>query len=391
MSTPKQLKKRWLTPEGKKVRQQIIEHIREHNWERFLKGFPYVEEVENGKDLRFIDIGRTSLEGADFHSADLNGANLEGAYLKKTDLNMANLMDANMNEVNLEKAYLWGATFLNTNLMKANLKKAQLTRAILIKANLTEANLEGANLSGAELGAANLEKSNLCNTNLVYCSLNNVNLHGASMINCSIYGISAWDIITDDETIMKGLVINKDPLITVDDIEIAQFIHLILNNKKISNIITSMRTKCVLILGSFDDDSMPVLNKLTEILPEYNLVPIIFYFKAPKEHSLMETVRTMALLSKFVIVDLSKRSGQLYEIANLVNNIKVPYVTIAVEGTKVSGILEDLHDYYWYKKEYFPYPEKGWNEKLPVLVKDEIIHWADEINNKLLENKDGKD
>jgi len=34
-ATPKQLKERWLTSEGKEVRQQIIDHIREDNWERF--------------------------------------------------------------------------------------------------------------------------------------------------------------------------------------------------------------------------------------------------------------------------------------------------------------------------------------------------------------------
>lgn len=28
MATPQQLKERWLTPKGKKVRQQIIEHIK---------------------------------------------------------------------------------------------------------------------------------------------------------------------------------------------------------------------------------------------------------------------------------------------------------------------------------------------------------------------------
>ncbi|GAH08922.1 unnamed protein product [marine sediment metagenome] len=28
ITTPQQLKERWLTPEGKKVRQQIVEHIK---------------------------------------------------------------------------------------------------------------------------------------------------------------------------------------------------------------------------------------------------------------------------------------------------------------------------------------------------------------------------
>ena len=35
MSTEKQLKERWETPEGKKVRQQIIDNSNS-NWERYL-------------------------------------------------------------------------------------------------------------------------------------------------------------------------------------------------------------------------------------------------------------------------------------------------------------------------------------------------------------------
>lgn len=322
----KTTKKRWLTPKGQEVRQQIIEHIREDNWEKFLKGFPFVEEVKNGRDLRFID-----LNGANLKEADLWSANLSESCFKEANLNGANLMGAYLYSANLRGAKLNGATLLETDLVGADLREAELNRT---------------NFMRADLGGIDLRRTKMNRALLRNCIINQANLSGADLTGTYIYGISAWDIKTDENTIMKNLVISENPLITVDDIEIAQFIHLILNNKKISNIITSMRTKCVLILGSFDDDSMPILNKLTEILPEYNLVPIIFYFKAPKEHSLMETVRTMALLSKFVIVDLSKRSGQLYEIANLVNNIKVPYVTIAVEGTKVSGILEDLHDYY---------------------------------------------
>ena len=79
--TEKQLKERWLTPEGKKVKKQIIDHIKEGNWEMFLVEFPFVEEVENKKDLRFIDLS----------SADLRGAYFLGANLSITKMNKGSL------------------------------------------------------------------------------------------------------------------------------------------------------------------------------------------------------------------------------------------------------------------------------------------------------------
>jgi len=76
--TEKQLKERWLTPEGKKVKKQIIEHIKESKWERFLVEFPFVEEIENKKDLRFIDLSSADLRGANLVEVDLRGAYLWG-------------------------------------------------------------------------------------------------------------------------------------------------------------------------------------------------------------------------------------------------------------------------------------------------------------------------
>ncbi|MBA7509704.1 hypothetical protein ES705_01668 [subsurface metagenome] len=66
----------------------------------------------------------------------------------------------------------------------------------------------------------------------------------------------------------------------------------------------------------------------------------------------------------------------------------MPFATIAFKGTKISKILEDLNDYYWWRKDYFSYPKKGWENRLSELIENEIIPWADDINNKLLKNRD---
>lgn len=79
--------------------------------------------------------------------------------------------------------------------------------------------------------------------------------------------------------------------------------------------------------------------------------------------------------------------GQYYEISQLVNNVRVPFVTIAVEDTKISRMLEDLQDYYWWRKDCFSYPKIGWQKRLPDLVEKEIIPWTKETNNMLLKNR----
>ena len=45
----------------------------------------------------------------------------------------------------------------------------------------------------------------------------------------------------------------NEPTVTVDEIEVAQFIYFILNNQKIRNVIDTITSKVVLILGRFTD------------------------------------------------------------------------------------------------------------------------------------------
>lgn len=363
-ATEKQVKDRWRTPKGKKVRQQIIEHIKEDNWKKFLVGFPHVEEVWNGRDLRGINLKK----------ANLWKANLEEVFLWKANLEEANLIKANLAHANL----------FEVNLKRANLRWARLFRTFLVDATLENATLFQADLVGANLIRTNLKRATLFNATLGSCQFIKTDLSGADLSESYIYGISTWDIKTDKDTIMKNLIINNDPLITVNDIEIAQFIYMISNNKRIRNIIDTMRTKAVLILGSFDESSKLILNKFTETLQNNNLIPIVFYFRGSIKQSLIETVKTMALLSRFVIIDLSIRSGQLYELGKIGDSIKVPYAITAYWGTKVTDVLDDLHKCFWVRKNIFIYPKKDWENKIPILVKDKIIPWADKINKRLL-------
>ena len=56
--------------------------------------------------------------------------------------------------------------------------------------------------------------------------------------NRSIYGISAWRLMLDGTTQHSLLITaNDEPAITVDNVEVAQFIYLMLNNEKLRDVI----------------------------------------------------------------------------------------------------------------------------------------------------------
>ncbi len=148
MSTPKQLRERWLTPKWIKARGQILKNIKDKNWEKFLVGFPFVEEVKNDRDLRFVIFLGCNLEGAD----------LRGAYLRKAYLRRANLRGAYLRKANLEKANLWGA-----DLSGADLRKTYLKGAYLRKSNFEGAIIENIKFDDCDLYNVTFKSSKMAN------------------------------------------------------------------------------------------------------------------------------------------------------------------------------------------------------------------------------------
>src|SRR6266566_1509282 len=229
---------------------------------------------------------------------------LKRAELARIDLPKANLSDTYLNEAILSQAHLREA-----NLVGADLSKADLRQATLCYANLTWANLCGANLTEANLSQANLNNAILVRTNL----------QSANLTACSIYGVSIWDIQLEG-VIQANLIITLPgaPTITVDDLEVAQFIYLLLNNKKIRDVIDTITSKVVLILGRFTLERKTILDALREELRKYNYLPIVFDFDKPASRDLTETVITLAHLSRFIIVDLTDPSSAPHEVATVI-------------------------------------------------------------------------
>ena len=108
-------------------------------------------------------------------------------------------------------------------------------------------------------------------------------------------------------TKQQDLIITPEgePEVTVDDIEVAQFVYLLLHNEKIRDVIDTVGKKGVLLLGRFTEGRIAVLDRLREELRKRGYLPIVFNFDKPETKDFTETVRLLAGLSKFVIADIT--------------------------------------------------------------------------------------
>jgi hypothetical protein len=218
----------------------------------------------------------------------------------------------------------------------------QEVRPDLRKANLSLANLSGAHLIRADLIRAHLFGANLSRTNLV-----GTNLANTTLKDCSIYGISAWDVQLEGAVQLNLTITPADqPTITVDNLKIAQFIYLLLNNAEIREVIDTIARKVVLILGRFTPERKAVLDALRDELRKHNYSPMLFDFEKPASRDLTETVSILAHLARFIIVDLTDPSSAPHEVATVIPHTVVPVQPLlSREPLIVDGKVRERREY----------------------------------------------
>jgi uncharacterized protein YjbI with pentapeptide repeats len=320
-------------------------------------------------NLSGANLSEATLRGADLIEADLSGANLSGANLEGADLYEANLREADLNEANLVSAWLSGA-----DLYEANLREADLIGAHLDGANLSRADLEEANIREANLSGANLEGADLYGASLVNADISNADLTG-----CRIYGVSAWGLKLNDETRQRNLIISggrDEPEITVDNIEVAQFIYLMLNNQKVREVIDTITSKVVLILGRFTDERKAVLDALRDELRKRNYLPILFDFDKPASRNTDETITLLARMARFVIADISDAKSVLQELRAIVPELpSVPVQPVIIASQEEPGMF----DFY-----------RGFRSFLPVHLYDTPAQLLSELSERVIEPSEAK-
>jgi uncharacterized protein YjbI with pentapeptide repeats len=280
---------------------------------------------------------------------DLRGVALSGVNLRGADLRGVNLSTADLSRADLSKADLRGAYLLGTNLREANLSEANFGGVDLTGADVKGADLRGTYLGRTDLSEADLSAANLLEADLSGATLVRTNFTEATLTNCHIYGTAAWNVELKGAK-QNDLVITSDeePTITVDNLKIAQFIYLLLNNAEIREVIDTITSKVVLILGRFTPERKAVLDALREELRKHNYSPVLFDFEKPASRDLTGTISILAHLARFIIVDLTDPSSAPHEVATVIPQTVVPVQPVILGGEREYSMFRDLRQrYHW--------------------------------------------
>lgn len=289
-------------------------------WNRWRTENPEIRPLLYDSDLTRATL-HGGLNGVDFANAVLINSDLRGQELKK-----ANFHEANLGRAKLHKADLTGANFCRTDLYETE---------------LPDAILNNANLQGTQLAKTNFE--------------------GAQLIGCKVYGMSAWDLKLD-RAVQRDLIIryryrsegehiegSSEDQITVDNLEVAQFIYLLLHNRRIRDVIDTITSKVILILGRFTEERKAVLDAIREELRNRNFIPVMFDFDKPKSKDVTGTVETLARMARFIIADLTDPSSIPHELATVVPSLRTtPVLPIRLEGSGGYSMFDDFwRSYPW--------------------------------------------
>jgi uncharacterized protein YjbI with pentapeptide repeats len=289
-------------------------------------------------DLRYARIQESSLVNANFFSANLSKATLVKNQMQHCSLRRAILQDADFRGSDLSEANLALSLMQRVKLDGCQLVNATLTGVDLGYSSLTNCNLQHADLSQSALYSVDLTDADLTEANLCRVTLIDTTVEKTKFSRCQVYGISAWNLLGIPAQ-QKDLVITpaSQNEITTDELEIAQFFYLLLNNAKLRNVIDTMTSKTVLILGRFTPERRVVLDALREELRKHNYIPIVFDFEAPSNRDLTETIVTLAHLSRFIIADLTDAKSIPQELKAIVPDLP----SVAVQPL----ILKDQREY----------------------------------------------
>lgn len=292
---------------------------------------------------------RPSLRNIDFHNMhedntlDYGCVLFENVDFSNTDFNLANLRDG---------------SYFNCNFSTSNMHWNDLCFGYFVNCNFNHVGLNVSKLGSSEFVNCTFNDSDLSyvtaeDTKFVDCEFNNTDFTKAHFIGtdfsgskfngCEIYGVTTWDLKLD-KTYMNSFTISNgdNPTITIDDIELGQFIYLILVNSKLRNLIDTITSKAVLILGRFTPERKVVLDEIKKELRNLNYVPILFDFECPESRDTSETVLTLASMAKFVIADLTDPGSIQHELQLLIPNIRSLIIQpIIEEGNRPYSMFQD--------------------------------------------------
>ena len=306
------------------------------------------QSEDPGPELFGLDLSGINLASANLHGAVLSNALLARALLREADLSSADLSGAHLEEANLSYAHLVRSNLIGASLKGADLMSADLKEAKLEGATLRDARIVGANLRRAELGGADLTAADLQGADLSYTSLVDTNLRHANITNCRVYGIAAWNLNLDGAR-QSDLVITQpdEPTVSVDNLEVAQYVYTLLHSGKIRDVISAFTSKAVLVLGRFTPERKAILDAIREELRRFGYIPMLFDFERLSGRDITETVSLLAHMARFIIADLTNPSSIPKDLEIIVTRIAVPVQPLIEGDESPYAMFKDYWKYNW--------------------------------------------
>jgi uncharacterized protein YjbI with pentapeptide repeats len=332
-------------------------------WNEWRRSHPRVRPDLSGaavtefeRDLRAVEMavvqdvapGRAPSTGGPWDRANLTQVDLSGADLTRARFDGAILIEADLSRSDLTNASLSGCVLTGANLSGARASGIDLTAATLRWANLSDADLDRAVLRLANLDHVLAPNAILRDADLFHASVVGADLAGANLSHALVYGLSAWDVDVTD-AVQTDLVITKagDPPVTVDDLDVAQFLYFLIENRHVRSMIETITTKLVLILGRFTPQRRRVLEAIRALLRDRGYVPILFDFERPASRDLTETVVTLAHMARFVVADITEPASVPKELEAIVPTLAVPIAPLLHARSQAYAMFSDYWKYDW--------------------------------------------
>lgn len=262
-------------------------------------------------------------EVAFFSNENLDGQNFDGYHLT-----FCHFYDVSLKGCGFGFAELTWSSFFNCKLNGSKIYNPKIAPPTF------HDGLRGVNTRWTVFANCDLENVDLRGALLEGVHFQNCNFKGANISKSRIYGISSWGNIVDDSTIQDDLIITQydEDNIEVSNFEVAQFLSLLISNKKLKGIFETLNSKLVLILGRFSSERKPFLDRLMLELKHKRLVPVLFDFEKPRTMDFIEPILSIALLSKFVVADVTDPKIILEELTVIVRNSSTVIIPILEEA-----------------------------------------------------------
>lgn len=269
-----------------------------------------------------------------------------------------NLSDMNLNRIIARNSYFIRCYFAGS----------MLNFSDICFSYFQNCNFEDTSLAVSKIGSAEFHECDFTNSDLSYCTAEETNFSGSKFISTKlshmslvktdftdtvidavrVYGISAWDLILDGSTQSNILIEEEGSSITVPTIEMAQFISLLVNSSKIRDIIDTITSKVVLILGRFTEERKAVIDTIKIDLQGRGYLPVLFDFEGPNSRDFTETIITLASLAKFVVADLSSPKSIPQELTQIIPHFpSLPVQPVIEKSQREYGMFEHFKHYPW--------------------------------------------